>query len=248
MGETGDKVYTGSRVGEVFGWGSLIGRDTYGGTPSARHRSWSLKLDRDRLLKMLDSDMESGYLFFRQLSTGPGGRLVQAYHRMDLDNEWEDTMENPDMQATLQSSRFLKNIAPGAPGNHFQALQRRSPMRPGRIFSGRVILAKTCYIIIEGYVFLERAMDIGSHKGSVVIDALGKGRTLGCWSTLLGEPHVLLSSANCQKDSTVIRLKGGQLRKCMEEDTEFGFFHARTSLCYLLRDRIQAAYGAMDKI
>jgi CRP-like cAMP-binding protein len=32
MGETGDKVYTGSRVGEAFGWSSLIGRDTYGGS------------------------------------------------------------------------------------------------------------------------------------------------------------------------------------------------------------------------
>ena len=103
------------------------------------------------------------------------------------------------------------------------------------------------FIIVDGYVFLERAMDIGRHKGSVVIDALGKGRTLGCWSTLLGQPHVLMSSANCQKESTVIRISGSALRQCMEEDTPFGFFMLER-LCFLLRDRIQAAYGAMDKI
>jgi CRP-like cAMP-binding protein len=45
-----------------------------------------LKLDRDRLLKLLDSDMESGYLFFKHLSRALGGRLVQAYHRM-TDND-----------------------------------------------------------------------------------------------------------------------------------------------------------------
>lgn len=103
------------------------------------------------------------------------------------------------------------------------------------------------FIIVDGYVFLERAMDVGSHKGSVVIDALGKGRTLGCWSALLGESHVLMSSANCQRNSTVIRLKGRQLRKCMEDDTPFGFFMLER-LSFLLRERIQAAYGAMDKI
>jgi hypothetical protein len=33
----------------------------------------------------------------------------------------------------------------------------------------------------------------------------------------------------------------------MEEDTQFGFFILER-LCFLLRERIQAAYGAMDKI
>jgi CRP/FNR family cyclic AMP-dependent transcriptional regulator len=33
----------------------------------------------------------------------------------------------------------------------------------------------------------------------------------------------------------------------MEEDTAFGFFMLER-LSFLLRDRIQAAYGAMDKI
>lgn len=155
-------------------------------------------------------------------------------------------MVDPDIQSTLQSSQFLENISPAhlATISGFCTIDHYPA---GTYVFRQGDFGEDLFIIVDGYIFLERAMDIGKHKGSVVIDALGKGRTLGCWSTLLGEPHVLLSSANCQKDSTVIRLKGRLLRKCMQEDTPFGFFMLER-LCFLLRDRIQAAYGAMDKI
>ncbi len=86
MDESQKKVYTGSRVGEAFGWGSLIDRDTYGGTAICATPVVVLQLDRDRLLKLLDNDMQSGYLFFRHLSRVLGGRLIQAYHQM-TDND-----------------------------------------------------------------------------------------------------------------------------------------------------------------
>ena len=86
MDETGKKVYTGSRVGEAFGWGSLIDRDTYGGIAICATPVVVLKLDRDRLLKLLDRDMESGYLFFKHLSRALGVRLVKAYRQM-TDND-----------------------------------------------------------------------------------------------------------------------------------------------------------------
>ena len=155
-------------------------------------------------------------------------------------------MTDQEILTTLQSSRFLKNVS----SEHLETIAKYCTIDTypaGSYVFRQGDFGEDLYIIIEGYIFLERAMDIGSHKGSVVIDALGKGRTLGCWSTLLGEPHVLMSSANCQKDSTVICLKSRELRKCMEDDTEFGFLMLER-LCYLLRDRIQAAYGAMDKI
>ena len=103
------------------------------------------------------------------------------------------------------------------------------------------------YVIAQGYIHLERSVDLGKHKGSVVIEALGKGRVLGCWSTLLDMPHILLSSATCQKATTVLALKGADLRQIMMSKTELGF-NIMERLCFLLRDRIQAAYGAMEKI
>ncbi len=103
------------------------------------------------------------------------------------------------------------------------------------------------YIIADGDVFIERAMDIGKHKGHVVIDALGRGRTLGCWSTLLGQPHKLMSSANCQTPTRLLVLNGPRLRELMLESPHFGF-HLLERLCFLLQHRIQSAYGAMEKI
>jgi CRP/FNR family cyclic AMP-dependent transcriptional regulator len=103
------------------------------------------------------------------------------------------------------------------------------------------------YIIVEGQVFLEHAMNIGTHKGKVVFATLGKGRVLGCWSTLLDEPHILMSSANCQKPTRVLVLKGADLRRMMTRNRELGF-NILERLCFLLRDRIQAAMGAMEKI
>jgi CRP-like cAMP-binding protein len=85
MDDSDKRVYTGSRVGEAFGWGSLIDRDTYGGNAICATPVVVLKLDRDRLLKLLNSDTESGYLFFKHLSRALGGRLIQAYQQMVAD-------------------------------------------------------------------------------------------------------------------------------------------------------------------
>lgn len=103
------------------------------------------------------------------------------------------------------------------------------------------------YIIADGQVFLERSLDMGPRKANVVIETLGKGRVFGCWSTLLDDPHFLMSSACCQKPTKVICLRGTDLRAIMNEDREIGFYILER-LCFLLRDRIQAAYGALEKI
>ena len=103
------------------------------------------------------------------------------------------------------------------------------------------------YIIANGHISLERSVDLGARKGNAVIEVLGKGRILGCWSSLLGEPHNLMSSAICQKPTEVVAVKGTDLREMMVSDSELGFVLLER-LCFLLRDRIQGAFGAMEKI
>ena len=103
------------------------------------------------------------------------------------------------------------------------------------------------YVVVQGRINLQRSMDLGAHQGSVVIEALGKGRVLGCWSTLLDMPHILLASALCQKPTAVLAIKGADLRQMMLQNVEIGF-NIMERLCFLLRDRVQAAYGAMEKI
>jgi CRP-like cAMP-binding protein len=118
---------------------------------------------------------------------------------------------------------------------------------PGRYVFRQGDFGEQLYIIAEGHVFLERAMDLGKGKGNVVIGILGKGRVFGCWSTLLGEPHKLMSSATCQKPTKIVTIKGSDLRNMMLDNAEAGF-NVLERLCFLLRDRIEGAYGAMEKI
>jgi len=106
---------------------------------------------------------------------------------------------------------------------------------------------KDFWVITEGNVYLERAIDLGGRKGKATICILGKGRALGCWSSLLGQSHNLLSSAICQKPTTLVVINGHELRKMMIDDHELGF-SIMQELCVLLVDRIKCAYGAMENI
>jgi len=103
------------------------------------------------------------------------------------------------------------------------------------------------YIIAEGHIFLERSMALGTQKGNAVIGVLGKGRALGCWSTLLGESYNHMASAACQKPTKVVAIQGSDLREMMVDNREFGF-RVLENLCFLLRDRVQGAYGAFERI
>jgi CRP-like cAMP-binding protein len=103
------------------------------------------------------------------------------------------------------------------------------------------------HIIADGKVVLERTMNIGSREGRVIIAILGKGRVFGCWSTLLNDSHFMMLATFCKTPSTILELKGNDIRRLMIEDTAFGF-NVMEKLCFLLRERIQAAYGALERI
>ena len=102
-------------------------------------------------------------------------------------------------------------------------------------------------IIIEGSVYLERSIDLGGRKGKALICVIGRGRALGCWSTLLGKKHKLMASANCRKPTKVLVFKGNDLNKLMLNNTDVGFKISQ-ALCSLLISRIEGAYGAMENL
>jgi len=108
-------------------------------------------------------------------------------------------------------------------------------------------LGEQIYIVAEGHVFLERSVDLGTRKGTVVIGVLGKCKVFGCWSTLLNETHTLMSSAVCRKPTKVLVMNGSALRQMMLDDNELGF-NVLERLCFLLRDRLKGAYHAMEEI
>lgn len=155
-------------------------------------------------------------------------------------------MDRPEMKHALSSCEFFKKLGE-TEISKIADLCQVITYESGEYVFRQGDYGEHLYVIVQGYVHLERSVDLGVRKGSVVIEALGKGRVLGCWSTLLDIPHILMSSATCQKPTIIIAIKGADLRQIMIGNTALGF-NIMERLCFLLRDRIQAAYGAMEKI
>jgi len=126
-------------------------------------------------------------------------------------------------------------------------LVRLEEYDPGQYIYRQGESGEHLYVIAEGHVHLERSLDLGSRKGSVVIAMLGKGKIFGCWSTLLGKSHKYMSSATCHKRTKTIVMKGAELRALMLRNSSVGFT-VLENLCLTLRERIQGVYGAMERI
>jgi len=155
-------------------------------------------------------------------------------------------MDNEQIKAVLSRSKFFESL-------DSQDIDKICPLcKPRSYQTGEYLFqqgdfGENLFIIAEGQAFLERTVDLDTRRGRVTIDTFGKGRLLGCWSTLLGEPHTLMSSAVCAQPTRVLAIRGPDLRNLMLSDEHLGF-RLMEKFCYLLRERIQAAYGAMEKI
>ena len=100
------------------------------------------------------------------------------------------------------------------------------------------------YLIVEGQVVLQRVTSLGDREATVTVGFLGKGRVMG-WSALLCAPVGRTATATCQKPAQVISLEGESLRVVLEKEPEMGF-KVMERLAYVLGDRLQTAYTAMD--
>ncbi len=155
-------------------------------------------------------------------------------------------MDHPEIHETLEKSELFSCLSE-ADIQKIAELCHVEVYEPGRYLFRQGDLGDRICIVAEGQVTLEHTVDLGNRKGNVAIGVLGKGRFLGCWSTLLNAPHHFLSSACCQKPTRVICLKGSDLRAMMVSNTQLGFTILER-LCFLLRERMQSVYGAMEKI
>ena len=155
-------------------------------------------------------------------------------------------MERPEVGQVIERCEFFRGLDKKYL-NKIVTLCQVQTFKPGEYVFRQGDYGKHLYIIADGHISLERSVNLGTRKGNAVIGVLGKGRILGCWSSLLGEPHNLMSSAICQKPTEVVVVKGADLREMMISNSELGFV-VLERVCFLLRDRIQGAFGAMEKI
>ena len=155
-------------------------------------------------------------------------------------------MESAEIKEVLASCELFKGLGQKEIGNIAKICQVNSYDKGALVYQ-QGDFGENIYIIANGQVVLERTVDMGSREGRVVIATLGRGRVFGCWSTLLDEAHIMMLRTFCQTPATILVLKGADLRKEMVSDTRFGF-NVMERLCFLLRERIQSAYGAMEKM
>jgi len=155
-------------------------------------------------------------------------------------------MDRSEIQQALENCELFKGLKK-ADIEKIARLCQVEKHGPGEYIFCQGDFGENLYIIAEGRIFLERDMDLGRRKANVIIGSLGTGRAFGCWSTLLGEAHNLMSSAACQKATNVVVIRGADLREVMLSNAELGF-NVLQKLCFLLRDRIQGAFGAMEKV
>ncbi|MGD8282877.1 MAG: cyclic nucleotide-binding domain-containing protein [Desulfobacterales bacterium] len=155
-------------------------------------------------------------------------------------------MEPAEIEQILANSEFFKGLDPDEIRNIAGICQVKNYDKGEPVYQ-QGDFGEHLYIIAEGQVILERTMNIGAREGRVTIATLGKGRVFGCWSTLLNKSHIMMLRTFCQTPAAILVLKGVVLRELMTRDTQFGF-NVMERLCCLLRERIQAAYGAMEKI
>jgi CRP-like cAMP-binding protein len=155
-------------------------------------------------------------------------------------------MEMDEIRKILEACEFFKGLDAGQLARiipicracHFQA---------GETIYRQGGVGEELFIIAEGQVMLERAVSVGSRKGTVPVAVLGKGKIMGGWSTLLNEPHTLMLSAVCKRPAVLLAIKGVDIRELMTRDIQLGFCILER-LCILLRERVQVTLGAIDNI
>ena len=72
-------------------------------------------------------------------------------------------------------------------------------------------------------------------------------RIMGCWCTLVGEQHIQMCSAKCDRPSKIVSMACSDLRKVFNENPGI-----RTKILekfvLILRDRLESSYAAMETL
>jgi CRP-like cAMP-binding protein len=105
------------------------------------------------------------------------------------------------------------------------------------------------FILSEGQVLLERTIDIGGkRKANVPVFIQRESpcrRLMVNWPALVGEEHVQMCTAKCQKPTTVVSIISSELKDVISKNLEMKV-KILEKLVLLLRDRIATSYEAME--
>jgi CRP/FNR family cyclic AMP-dependent transcriptional regulator len=101
LGQTGRVIYVVSNAGEVFGWSSLVGRPSYSASAECMIPTKLLRLDKNRLQKIIQKDAASSATLFQNLAAILGNRLIRSY-------EWSISATGGDAYASVGTGQVME--------------------------------------------------------------------------------------------------------------------------------------------
>jgi CRP-like cAMP-binding protein len=131
------------------------------------------------------------------------------------------------------------------------SLGRIEKFEPGEKIYEQGSIGTKLYILSQGRVTLERKVDLGGRRvANLTVFALKEQtnrRLMGGWSALVGEQHVQMCSAVCEKPTKVISMRCSDLRETIIKNSTIRI-KILEKLILLLRDRIYSSYGAIETL
>lgn len=79
IGEKGQIHFLACDVGDIFGWPSLVDRPSYTASVECLEDCKFLRIQKDKLGGILQSDLAAQAVFFKRLAATIGQRLISAY-------------------------------------------------------------------------------------------------------------------------------------------------------------------------
>lgn len=100
-------------------------------------------------------------------------------------------------------------------------------------------MAEKLYLVLEGKVSLEKAVQLGRSGSSrpATVGVQGRGKAIG-WSSLV-EPHIYTMSVSCIEPTTVLVINGVEMRDWLARDPQVGLT-LMTAIAKLIRGRMEA--------
>jgi len=112
LGDIGHVVYIVDRTGEAFGWSSLVRRETYSASAECVIPTNVLKIENDKLEKILEKHPAGEPIFFRHLAKILGDRLLRNYEMMPGASQGETSLSYGTGQV-MEGTETVENRSSG---------------------------------------------------------------------------------------------------------------------------------------
>ena len=121
----------------------------------------------------------------------------------------------------------------------------------GEIIYNRGDHGTKLYVLSNGQVSLCRQFSLAEGRSAYipvyVLRETARRRLMGAWCTLVGEQHIQMCSARCDRPSKVISIECSRLREVIVNHPNIRV-KILEKLALILRDRIESSYAAVESL